>query len=160
MSAPNIVTTDLTIGTLIASGVGRQLVPFYVELSKIVNSTDLITAFPLTFKGRVIAMDFVTQTKVTTGSKAATLTPKLKSGSTTTAVTGGVVALTSALCTPEGAVIAGSAVTAANSFASGDSLTISATSVTAFVEGTGWLLLTVINDDTLGAVARSMAMFT
>src|SRR5256885_12568627 len=62
---------------------------FRSDLSKIVNSTDLITAFPFTFKGRVVAMDFVTQTKVTTGSKLATLTPKLKSGSTTTAITGG-----------------------------------------------------------------------
>jgi len=155
---PNIVSTAMNLST-VAAGTGRVLLPFYVQLAQIVNTTDLITAFPLTFKGRLIALDFVTQTKVTTGSKAATVTPKLKSGATTTTVTGGVVTLTSALATPEGAVIAGTAITALNSFASGDSLTISASSVTAFIEGTGWLLLTMINDDTIDALARAMLLF-
>src|SRR6266699_1252255 len=122
---PNIVSTAMNLST-VAAGTGRVLLPFYVQLAQIVNTTDLITAFPLTFKGRLIALDFVTQTKVTTGSKAATVTPKLKSGATTTTVTGGVVTLTS---------------------------------VKAFIEGTGWLLLTMINDDTIDALARAMLLF-
>lgn len=146
----------MTLDTNQAAGVGRLIVPFYIDLTKLVTSTDLVTAYPLLFKGRVVSMDFITQTKVTTSAKAATLTPKLKSGSTTTAVTGGVVALTSALCTPEGALVAGSAITALNSFANGDYLTISVTSVTTFVEGSGYLLLTLSNDDTRNAIAGAL----
>jgi hypothetical protein len=143
----------------VAAGAGRTVIPCYISLALVVDATDYLTAFPLTFKGRLLAVDFVTHAKVTTASKAATLTPKIKKGTTTTAVTGGVVALTSALATPEGALIPGSAVTALNSFNSGDSLTLSWTGVTAFSEGTGHILLTVVNDDTMDAIARGGFLF-
>lgn len=143
----------------VAAGTGRSFMSFYIQLAQIVNSTDLITAYPLNFKGRILAMNFVTQSKVTTSGKAATLTPKLKSGTTTTTVTGGVVSLTSALATPEGTPILGTAITALNRFNAGDSLTISATAVTAFSEGTGYLIVEFANDDTLGAIARANTMF-
>ena len=58
----------------------------------------------------------MTNAKVSTAGKAATLTPKIVKSGVATPVTGGVVALTSALGTPEGAVIVGTPITALNSF--------------------------------------------
>jgi hypothetical protein len=155
---PNIVQTAMNLQA-IAAGAGRGGLAFYVALAQVIDATDYLTAFPLTFKGRLLAVDFVTHAKVTTASKAATLTPKIKKGTTTTAVTGGVVALTSALATPEGALIAGSAITALNSFNSGDFLTLSWTGVTAFSEGTGHIMVTLVNDDTMDALARGQFLF-
>jgi hypothetical protein len=58
-------------------------------------------------------------------------------------LTGGVISLTSANCTPLGAVIAGTAITANNTFGATDTISVEASSVTAFVEGEGVLLLTL-----------------
>src|SRR5690349_4043279 len=98
---PNVEGQTMTLES-VAPGVGRFLLSFYVALAQVVNSTDLITAYPLGFKGRIMSTNFHVNTKVTTASKAATLTPKLKSGSVTTTVTGGVIALTSATTGTEG----------------------------------------------------------
>jgi hypothetical protein len=145
----------MTLATLQAAGVGRKVTSLYVDVAKI-TAADLVTNYVFGFKGRILAVDFVVMSAVTTGSKAATLTTKLVSGSTTTALTGGVLALTSANCTPAGTVVSGTAITALNSFAAGDGLTISASSVTAFVEGAGYLMLKLINDDTANAIAAAL----
>lgn len=155
---PNIEGQTMTVGA-ISPGSGRFLVPLYVQLAQIVNSTDVLN-YPLTFKGRLMAIGFSVQSKVTTAGKAATLTAKVKSGATTTNMTGGVLSLTSTNCTPEAAVVAGTAITALNKFQSGDSLVLSATAVTAFSEGTGYIMLTLINDDTLDVVGRDQGLFS
>lgn len=71
---------------------------------------------------------------VTTGSKLSTATAQVAGVS----VTGGVVALTSATCTPAGSTIAGSAVTAGNTGAAGDTVGVIYSATTAFIEGNGW----------------------
>lgn len=107
-----------------------------------VSAADVVTNWPLTFAGTITAFDFVTVVPVTTGSKAATFNLELN----TTNVTGGLIALTSALATPLGAVTSSTAITAANTFASGDTLSIEASSVTAFAEGTGYFLVTIVRN--------------
>lgn len=67
----------------------------------------------------------------TIGAKLATFTPAIAGA----AVTGGALALTSENCTPVGAKIDGSAITAGNAFTAAQEITIVASSVTAFVEG-------------------------
>lgn len=104
-----------------------------------VTAGDVLTTFTPGFAGRIEKVDFAVTTAVTTGSKLATL--NLEIG--TTNLTGGAVALTSANCTPLGAVVAGSAVTAANSFGATDTISVEGASVTAFAEGAGVLLVTV-----------------
>lgn len=101
---------------------------------------DVVTNWTPGFAGTITAISFVVTTAVTTGSKAATLNMEIG----TTNLTGGVVSLTSANCTPLGAVIAGTAVTAANDFSSTDTLSVEASSVTAFVEGAGVLLVSCL----------------
>jgi hypothetical protein len=90
------------------------------------------------YAGTITAVQFSTTTAASTASKAVTL--GLKVGST--AVTGGSVALTTATVIAD-ANIAGSTVTANNTFAATDTISIAASSVTAFSEGQGVLIITV-----------------
>jgi hypothetical protein len=155
---PNIEGGTMTMAA-IAPGASRLLVPFLVTLVSVVDATDFMTAYPLTFKGRLLGMDWVTHAKVSTAGKAATLSAKIVRGGVTTPVTGGALALTSALATPEGKGIAAAAITAGNAFNPGDALTLSWTGVTAFSEGTGHVILTLINDDTNNMIARDQGLF-
>lgn len=101
-----------------------------LDLASITAVADLDTFTP-GFVGRVQAVQAIVITPVTTAGKAVTL--NLEIG--TTNLTGGAIALTSANCTPAGAVIAGTAVTAANTFDADDVLTLEPSSITAFTEG-------------------------
>lgn len=156
---PNIEQSVMTLAAL-APGTGLVPLPFELVLANVVDATDFITAYPMRHRGRLMAVDWITHAKVTSSGKAATLTPKIRRGTTTTAVTGGVLALTSALATPEGTVIAGTPITGGNTFVPGDALTASWTGVTAFVEGTGTLIFWIINDDTIGAISRDQGLFS
>jgi hypothetical protein len=104
--------------------------------SAIANSGVLATFKP-GFKCRLISMHVMATTPVTTSGKAATLTPEIGG----VAVTGGVVSMTSAGQTPEGAVQDGTAVTALNVVSATATVTVVASSVTAFVEGAGVIQL-------------------
>lgn len=105
-----------------------------ITMSTIANG-DLVTNFTPGFAGKIVKIYWVQDVPVTTGAKLSTL--NLEIG--TTNVTGGEVALTSALCTPKGAVIAGASITAANIFGATDTISVETASTTAFVEGSGSL---------------------
>lgn len=102
-----------------------------------ITDADVVSSFTPGYAGRVRKIFWVQGQPVTTGSKLTTLTTSIGS----TAITGGVVALTSALCTPLGKIIAGSAVSALNSFDEDDTLKVVASSTTAFAEGSGSLII-------------------
>lgn len=89
--------------------------------------------------GRIIGTEFQVTTAVTTAAKLTTLTPKIGA----TPVGGGILALTSATCTPIGAKVVGTTVLTANSFGATDEITVVASSTTAFVEGAGVLFIYV-----------------
>ena len=113
-----------------------------ITLAQITGAGDVLTTWTPGFAGRIVKAAFAVTTVVTTAAKAATL--NLEIG--TTNLTGGTIALTSANCTPLGAVVAAAAITAGNRFAASDTVSVEASSVTAFAEGAGVLLLTVIRD--------------
>lgn len=111
---------------------------FPVNLASITGAGDVVTGFTPGFKGFIVDWQFVTTVPVTTGSKAATLNIEVG----TTNLTGGTIALTSALCTPLGAVVAqGSAFSAGQAFSASDTISVEAASVTAFSEGAGVLMI-------------------
>jgi len=110
-----------------------------IDLANITGAGDVVTDYTPGFAGRIIKNDFVVNDAVTTASKAATLNAEIGS----TNVTGGTLALTSANATPLGVVVGGAAVTAANAFEASDTISIEAASVTAFSEGSGYILLTL-----------------
>jgi hypothetical protein len=102
-----------------------------------VSAADVVTDFTPGFAGRIKKLSFTVTTPVTTGAKAATLNAEVGS----TNLTGGVIPLTSANCTPLGAVINASAITAGAAFTATDAISIEASSVTAFAEGAGVLTI-------------------
>jgi hypothetical protein len=108
-----------------------------VQLSTLTNA-DVATNFIPGFAGTILSWQFLVTTAVTTGAKAATL--NLEVG--TTNVTGGTIALSGTYAL--GAVVAqGSAFTAGNTFTATDTISVEASSVTAFSEGAGVLLITL-----------------
>src|SRR3990172_749920 len=122
---------------------GMHEFSFHVNLAN-VTAAAMLSSFVPGYKFAIKSVRFAVETAVTTAAKAATLTPTI-SGAT---VTGGVLALTSANCTPKGVIVSGTSVTGANRDNEGsetDSVTVTASSVTAFVEGQGELVVTLLN---------------
>lgn len=109
-----------------------------MTLAKLANG-DIYTGIRPGVDGYVENMEFFVTDPATTGSKLASLNAEIDG----TNVTGGVVALTSANCTPLGVQVAGSQITGANRITKKSKLDIEASSVTAFVEGAGVLLVRI-----------------
>lgn len=125
-----LLNLDMTEGNVI-------LLPFRLDLPSITAAGNVVASFQPGFAGTIDDAFFVVDKPATTAAKAATLAVNINAS----AVTGGAVALTSANVTPQGSVIEGTAITAANTLNRDDSITIVASSVTAFVEGSGTLWL-------------------
>lgn len=117
----------------------KSVISIPITLATITDAVDVLTNFTPGFAGAITSVAFAVTVPVTTAAKATTL--NLEIG--TTNLTGGVVALTSANCTPLGAVIAGTAITANNTFGATDTISIEASSTTQFSEGAGVLLITL-----------------
>lgn len=125
--------------------VGVQMLAFYMPLAEIAATGDLLTNYVPGYAFKILSVDARVLKAATTAAKLATL--NLEIG--TTDLTGGVVALTSANCTPAGVAVAGTAITAGNVGTATDSISIEASGVTAFVEGSIQLLVEIQNLDTL-----------
>lgn len=130
----DIISVELTLGKPFAQH-GPAVIGFKLTLASVADGT--VAKWTPGFAGRIKKAFFVTDVPVTTGSKLSTLTPKIA----TVAPTGGVVALTSATCTPISAEVDGTTITAGNTFGATDEITIVASSTTTFVEGSGTLFL-------------------
>lgn len=137
-----------TVAEAIAAGVGVYNVMLPAYNNNIVAG-DLLTTFTPGHRFKLLSMDWAVVEPVTTASDAATLNAEIG----TTNVTGGAVALTSANCTPLGAIVAGSAITGDNVGGATDTISIEGSSVTAFAEGEGAVILRIQNLDTADAFA-------
>lgn len=141
-----------TAQSAITGEVGVMTLAFPVNLVDITTTMDVVTAFTPGYNFEILKLDFMVNTPASTTSKLLTLNAEIG----TTNVTGGAVALTTAACTPYGKIIAGSAITALNTGAPTDTISIEAASVTAFSEGTGTILLTIQNTDMAAVAAASI----
>lgn len=120
-------------------GASRFVWSHHINLADISADGDVVTEWTPGFAGTIEKVSWIQGTPVTTGSKAADLNLEID----TTDLTGGVVNLTSAACTPLGAVIDGSEVTDDNVFGASDAISVEAANVTAFVEGDGMLVVVI-----------------
>ncbi len=137
-----LVIGDFTRSTMLGTGAFTQTFTFPVSLPKLANAQ--VFNIDPGFNGLITGVNFrVGDTPVTTGSKAANLVAQ----SNGTNVTGGTVTLTSANSGTVGAKVGGSAITGANSFTNTQPIGVSVSSVTTFVEGDGYVELTVQNTD-------------
>lgn len=132
MASPNTTTTQGGVG-------GPQTIVMPLgAFTGLANSQTRKVAIPTGFV--VTAVGVRVGTPVTTGAKAATLTTQING----VACTGGVVSMTSANMTPTGALVAGTAITALNgTTTAGQTLEVAVSSVTAFVEGDGYVEFTI-----------------
>lgn len=124
----------------VTAGAGLQTLAFFVNLADIAAG-DVLTNYVPGYAFRLEKHDFRVAKAVSTAAKLASL--NLEIGIVD--VTGGVIALTSANCTPAGNPVAGTPITALNTGTKIDSFSIEAAAVTAFAEGTGWILVAIRN---------------
>lgn len=92
---------------------------------------DLVTTVAMPFAGRILKVYCVVEKAITTTGKSTDI--NLEIG--TTNLTGGVVDLNSASGRALGYYVAGTAITAANSFKNGDTISVEAANTTSFIEG-------------------------
>jgi hypothetical protein len=104
-----------------------------------ITAADVVTEIRPGVAGTIEHWEWVQGAPVTTASDAATLNLEID----TTNVTGGTIALTSAACTPLGKVIPCAAITGNNTLTKASKLSVEASSVTAFAEGSGYLLIRI-----------------
>lgn len=131
------------IGIALASGVDGDIIPVLVThqgkapgwkhvgsfLAATFANGDMLTSVPLPAAGTITNFYAQCTKAVTTSAKAATL--NLEIG--TTDLTGGTIALSGTYTL--GAVVACASITGGNTFAAGDVLSLEASSVTTFSEG-------------------------
>lgn len=144
--------TDQTAGTpgsTLALNAVKQTAIIPLALATLANAQVRKIAMP--FAGIVNGTPrFRVGNPATTAAKLATLTTQVNG----VACTGGIIALTSANCTPAGAAVAaGAAVTAGGAFTAGQTIEAAVSAVTAFVEGDGYVEYDVINSDLANAIA-------
>jgi hypothetical protein len=106
-----------------------------------ISAANIVTAFPPGHRFKILGVYATSIVAPTTASKLATVTTYIGS----TAVTGGVLSLTTAALATKGAVLAGSAVTANNIGSATDTITLTGSAVTAFVEGSATITLRIQN---------------
>jgi hypothetical protein len=104
-----------------------------------VTAADVITSLVVGHKFKLRNAQFVTDVVASTSGKAATLDFKIGS----TPITGGSLALTTAGCDTKGKVTAGVAISALNAGSAVDTVSVVASAVTAFVQGSGYIVLTI-----------------
>jgi len=141
--------TSVTLQAPRTQKVGVYQIPFYFAMATDIATGDLLTNYIPGHAFKILSVDWRQAKAVTTAAKLATI--NLEIG--TTDLTGGVVSLTSALCTPAGVAVAGTAITAGNVGTATDSFSIEASAVTAFSEGAGWLIVEIQNTETLAEYA-------
>jgi hypothetical protein len=137
-------------GTTIAAGVGVYQLTFGFLAPTFANG-DMITGLVIPHKFKILKLAAVCTDDVSTGAKATTL--NLEIG--TTNLTGGVLTLDGVVAL--GAYEAGSAITANNTGAAGDNISLEAASTTTFVEGSFDVIIDIQNMDTADAIASLSA---
>jgi len=145
--------TDNTGGiasSTLSGQTGIYTLPFFVNLADIsAAATTIINTYQIGHAFQILSSWFVVEKAATTGGKAVTLTPSISG----VAITGGVLSLTSANCTPQGHVINGTGITGLNAGSVTDTLSINSSANTVFIEGSGWIIFRIQNMDTANALA-------
>lgn len=154
-NVPNPFTDNSggTASDTIAATVGTYVLSIPITLAQITGAGDVLTTYTPGHAFEILGVDARVVDVVTTAGDAATINLEIN----TTDLTGGAVALASANCTPLGAAIAGSPVTGNNVGTAAQSISVEASSVTAFAEGSVVLLVKIRNLDTVNAIASFAA---
>ena len=126
----------ITCANVLGASVNYGHWSFFFDMADIADG-DLVSIFVPAFAGTITKIWWIQGDPVTTASKGSTINVEIG----TTNLTGGVLTLTSAACTPLGKMIAATAVTANNVFNNTDTISVEASSTTTFIEGEGTLVI-------------------
>jgi len=149
--ASQVAITDSTGGAVsntLAVGAGMYTLSFPMALKELTDG-DFLTDYTIGHKFKLVSFGYVVDVEASTASKLSTITLEIGS----TATTGGSLAMTTAKGTPTGKVTAATAITALNTGSKTATISIVGASTTAFVEGSGSLIILVQNMDTADAIA-------
>lgn len=129
----------------LVEGRSRQCIVIPLPAYSTITAADIVTEMRPGIEGYIEYAELVTTVAVTTASKLATLNFEID----TTDVTSMTLAMTSATLTPKGVVLPFALPTANNRLYRESKLSLEASSVTAFVEGSGYINLYVrpLEDD-------------
>jgi len=117
----------------VADGNNVLTLAFPINLASITGTQDVVTDFRPGVDGVIEDISFVTNVPATTAAKLATLNVEIN----TTNLTGGLLALTTVAANTMGKIVQGTDITALNVLTKKDAISIEASAVTAFVEGSG-----------------------
>lgn len=121
----------------LVEGRSRIIMPILLPAYSTITAADIITEMRPGVEGYLEYAELITTVAVTTASKLATLNFEID----TTDVTGMTLAMTSAALTPKGKVLPFGLPTANNRLYRESLLSLEASTVTAFVEGSGYINL-------------------
>lgn len=134
-------TVDIVLDTI--NGNNVVTLAFPINLASITGAQDVVTGFRPGVDGVIEDLSFVTNVPASTASKLATLNVEIG----TTDLTGGTVALTTVACNTMGKIVQGAAITGNNRVTRKDDISVEASAVTAFAEGSGTLFVRIRLDD-------------
>lgn len=104
------------------------------------DNCDLVTDFVPGVAGTIESIQYVAQVVASTPNKTADISLEIEA----VGVTGGVVSLTTAGCTPIGKVTAGTAITGTNTITAASKISVLAANTgTPFIEGSGYIVILV-----------------
>ncbi len=146
--------TDNSTGTAsntIAAGVGVTTLTFAVDLASLTTlARELVTDYVLGYAFKILSVDFAVTDEGTGAGATQTINLEINS----TNLTGGVINPTLANTATAGALVAGTAVTAANTGNAAATISIEvAAGGTIFTAGTGIILVRIQNMDSANAIA-------
>jgi len=123
-----------TVDNIVSPDVAAFTISIPVPDMALLTAADFVTELVMPTAGKIVSWGYVLGKVVSTGSKDATCNLEIE----TTNLTGGVLTLSSAICDTQGEYVPATAITAANTFAAGEKISIEVTNPTAtFVEGSG-----------------------
>jgi len=140
---PNTTNTPLSQATLFNKiGIGKYNMTVGITLANVTAAAQ----FHITpgHKGRITKVTYVTIIPAATAGRLATLTPSIGGVN----VTGGALALNTVNCDTRDEEVPGTPITGNNSFTDSQTITFTGSAVTAFAEGTGMVIVELVNDDT------------
>lgn len=130
-------------GQDLAAGVSTYVMTIPLTLVAMTTAAaDLMSNFVMPHAGAIIGLSFITNVLGTGSGASMVLNMEINDVN----LTGGVLTLTLATTTPLGVKIDATAITALNTFAKGDNITLEvAASGTVFTAGAGFVLITIQN---------------
>lgn len=146
--------TASTTGAITAPNCRSQLCLNYPATA--FANGDMMTAWTPGYAGKIVKIEAVCTVATSTTGKTATL--NLEIG--TTNLTGGVLVLDGTAAIAKGTVLAGTAITAGNTFTATDTISLEASSVTAFIEGEFTIIITLESTNINNDIATLAAQFT